>query len=248
MIDTRTFLRLPLNFKDKCKIYPPAVEDVFGNEHFGLYRTLFTMSQEDIQDEFVKKQKEVEKFPTPLEYLLSNAYYDKKVEQIIKDGFKFFIHEEVNFIYDSKVIIIGDLEEALTQVKKIEDLRMISEDNYFDFQNLIRISLGEKAIELPKENEDPRIAKMKAKARYRDRIKAKKGTAGGVSYQTTLEALCCMGIGLSPLNVGQVSYAAVGPLMSRCQLKDKYETDIRSLQAGAKSNKVHPVYWIKDDI
>jgi hypothetical protein len=66
---------------------------------------------------------------------------------------------------------------------------------------------------MPDPNEDPRIARIKAKARERDRLKAKKGTAGGISLHTCLVAICCMGIGITPLNIGEMSYAAIGPLM-----------------------------------
>jgi hypothetical protein len=54
---------------------------------------------------------------------------------------------------------------------------------------------------------------MKAKARRRDRIKAKQKGSGGISIQTCLVAICCMGIGLTPLNIGEMSYAAIGSIM-----------------------------------
>ena len=104
--------------------------------------------------------------------------------------------------------------------------------------------MGEKALEPPNPNEDPRIKKMKAKARYRDKIKAKKG--GGLSLQTSLEAICCMGIGITPLNIGELSYASISTLMKTYQEKEKYEIDVRSLQAGADSKKVKPKYWIRN--
>jgi hypothetical protein len=82
----------------------------------------------------------------------------------------------------------------------------LNKDNFFEFQNAIRRALGDKPIEPPRENEDPRIKRMKAKARYRDRIKAKKGV--GITFEETLVSICCMGIGLNPLNIGEISYAA----------------------------------------
>ena len=247
MIDTRTFLKIPLNFNDKCKIYPPSIEEVFSEEKFSIYKNLLCITKEDIQDEFTEKKIEVDHFPLPLEYLLSTSQKSAQVEQILKQAFRFFLHEEVTFLYDVKVLVIGDLQEEIKKIKTVHDLKMIKENEFFDLQNLIRISLGEQPIERPVEDEDPRIARLKAKARYRDRIKAKKGVAGGLSFQTVLEALCCMGIGLTPLNIGQLSYASISPLVSRWQLKDKYETDIKSLLAGAKASKVHPIYWIKDE-
>jgi hypothetical protein len=54
---------------------------------------------------------------------------------------------------------------------------------------------------------------MKAKARERDRVKARQGAKDGISIHTCLVAICCMGIGLTPLNIGEMSYAAIGPLM-----------------------------------
>lgn len=69
---------------------------------------------------------------------------------------------------------------------------------------------------------------MKAKARYRDRIKAKQKT-GGISFSTMLESICCMQIGITPLNIGEMSYAASHAILTRWQAKDKYETEIRTL-------------------
>jgi hypothetical protein len=55
-----------------------------------------------------------------------------------------------------------------------------------------------------------------------------------------------MGLGITPLNIGEMSYAAVGILMNTYQQKEKYEIDVASLQAGADSKKIKPKYWIKN--
>lgn len=57
----------------------------------------------------------------------------------------------------------------------MDNLRIINKDNFFEFQNALRRACGDKELERPNPNENPRIKQMKAKARYRDRIKAKKG-------------------------------------------------------------------------
>jgi hypothetical protein len=52
----------------------------------------------------------------------------------------------------------------------------LTEEDFFDFQNLIRSSLGDKDIPppLPEDpDEDPRVRRIKEKARERDRIKAR---------------------------------------------------------------------------
>ena len=99
-------------------------------------------------------------------------------------------------------------------------------------------------MEPPNPNEDPRVKRIKAKARYRDKIKAKKGM--GISLGTTLASICCMGIGITPLNIGEMSYVAIQGIMSTFQEKDQYELDTRILLAGGDSKKVKPKYWIRN--
>lgn len=104
--------------------------------------------------------------------------------------------------------------------------------------------MGEKAAEPPDPDEDPRVKRIKAKARYRERLKAKRQK--GPQFGTLLAAICCMGIGLSPLNIGEMSYACVHWLISMEQQREEYDIDIRALLAGADSKKVKPKYWIKN--
>jgi hypothetical protein len=55
-----------------------------------------------------------------------------------------------------------------------------------------------------------------------------------------------MGIGLNPLNIGEISYASVGWLTNTYQRQERYDIDIRSLIGGADRKKVHPEYWIQN--
>ena len=87
---------------------------------------------------------------------------------------------------------------------------------------------------------------MKAKARYRDKIKAKQGTKNGISFYTSLVSICCMGLGITPLNIGEMSYIAMESILRKYQEKERYQLDIDSLLAGADSKKVKPKYWIKN--
>lgn len=243
MINSSFFIGLPENFKGKCKIYPPKIKDIL-DDNFSAYQKLLTLSQEELEDMFNEKGVELEKIPSVLEYLFSNAYNDKNFEKVLKDAFEFFIKDEVTFLFEEKKILVGNLKKELKRVKKIEELILIDEDEFFDLQNIIRQSLGFKKIERPVLDEDPRVRKIKAKARYRDRIKAKKGL--GISLSTTLSSICCMGIGITPLNIGELSYCAIGELMARYREKSKYELDIDSLLAGADSKKIKPKDWIRN--
>ena len=243
------FIGQPSSFNGKLMIYPPKIKDVIANPRYPQYYRLLTISEDDVRDELKGKIKEGENYPTPFEFLFINAYYSKDFLQIAVEAFEFFTHTKVTFLFEQKKILIGDVEEEVKKIKTLDDLVFLTEEEYFDFQNLIRASAGDKPAKPPEPidpNEDPRIRRIKEKARERDRIKAKKGVQGGISIQTSLVAICCMGIGLTPLNIGEMSYAAFQPIMKMCQEKEKYDIDVRSLLAGADSKKIRPKYWIRN--
>ena len=223
MINENFFLNLPKDFNGKVKIYPPTIKQVVENEHFSQYRYLLTITQEELEDEFLNKINENGEpltAPTPLEFLLITSYHNKEIEKIAKDAFYFFIKEPITFLYDRKEILIGNLEEIVKNASSLEDFKKmitITEEEYFDFQNAIREALGEKKVEPPDPDEDPRVKRIKAKARYRDKIKAKKGM--GITLGTLLASICCMGIGINPLNVGELSYASVDSLIKTIRKK-----------------------------
>lgn len=234
------FLGYPAEFKNICWIYPPKVKDVACTKEYGAYVHMLMISQEEIEDEYVRAGIEFDKLPNPFEYILSNAYNNMQFRALLEKAFYFFLHERVYFLFDQKAIAIGDLKE----LKSIEKMKLLKEEDYFDFQNMLRESVGSKPVKPPNPNEDPRVKRIKAKARYRDYIKAKHGK--GLTLQSTLASISCMGLGLNPLNIGELSYAAVPVLLATYQNKEKYELDVDSLLAGADSKKVHPVYWIRN--
>lgn len=242
------FIGLPIEFKPGIKIYPPTVKEVIANDHYGLYERLLTYSQEEIEDEFIENKKELEVYPTPLEFLLNNSYHNQDYEKHCKDAFRFFIHQEVAFLYDQKMILIGNIEEVLKTLENLEDIIVIKEEEFFSFQNSIRACLGKKQVEPPNPNEHPRIKEMKRKARYRDKVKAKNAAKSkdGISLFTTLVSICCMGIGITPLNIGEMSYVAMESILRKYQEKEKYRLDIDSLLAGADSKSIKPKYWIRN--
>lgn len=243
MLDPKVFLKLPVNFKNKFYIHPPSIKEVIGNENFGVYQKIFTISQEELEDEFIGQNKENENIPTPYQYLLANCMYNKEFFEMCKNAFSFFLKETVTPLPHLGIFLIGDLEEVLKRTKKIEDLVKFQEEDYFEFQNEIRKAIGLSTVEPPNLNEHPKIRAMKAKARYRDKIKAKQ--KNGLDLTSLMAAICCMGMGLNPLNIGDISYASVNILISQYQNKEKYQLDIDSLLAGADSKKVKPKYWIQ---
>ena len=243
------FLNEPVQFKPGIEIYPPTVKDVITNERYGIYGKLLTYSQEDIEDEFLEAKKSLDKYPTPIEFMMNNAYHNKDYHVLCKEAFQFFIRKEVTLLYEQKLILIGSLEEVLREAQSVEDLVTINEEEFFHFQNVIRECIGKKQIAPYVEDKNPAIAEMKRKARRRDRLKekqAEKNKGNGVSLYTMIVSICCMGLGITPLNIGEMSYVALESIMRKYQEKEKYELDIQSLLAGADSKKIKPQYWIRN--
>lgn len=247
MIDEKIFLGYPIDFKDICQIYPPTVNDVVGNKDFLIYQSLFTMTQEELEDAYAESNIEV--IPTPFQYLLMNYYQDEGMREKIHDAFDKFIHEPVTIIPEIEMLLIGKKEDEIDPDVDLDNPRLLTEENFFDFQNMIRIVMGEKEIKPPdpeEENLDPRIKRYKAKIRANEKIIKRKKAKEAPSFGTLLAAICCMGIGLTPLNIGEISYACVHWLVTMEQQKEEYDIDIRALLAGADSKKVKPKYWIKN--
>lgn len=244
MINANFFIGRPITFKNICKVYPPRINDIIDNQDYPIYRQILLQSQEDIEDYYAEKQLPMDEVPTPLQYLFIVAAIDEKSKQLVKNGFEFFIKEPVNLLMDKQLIVIGDLKTELAKVKEAKDLRIIKEDNFFELQNLMRASIGEKEVEPYNPNEHPKVKYFKAKARLRDRVKAK--SKDNLTLGSTLAAICCMDLNLNPLNIGELSQAAISVLIRYYQEKQKYEIDIKSLLAGADSKKVKPQNWIRN--
>ena len=248
MSNELSFLGYPKQFRKDIEIYPPKVKDVIANKFFGVYERMLTYSQEEVEDELMEAEKTMETYPTPLEYLLNNAYHNEQYRERAKEAFEFFTHQKVEFLYEVKTIVFGDINQVIKNMSKVSDLVLLTEEDFFDFQNEIRMACGKKTVDPPNPNEHPRIKEMKRKARYRDKMKAKQAAKGkgGISLFTMLVSICCMGIGITPLNIGEMSYVALDSILRKYQEKEKYQLDVDSLLAGADSKKINPKYWIRN--
>lgn len=252
MININAFLGYPIPFNDICTIYPPTIEQSLTTQNYSYMQKLFTLSQEEIEDMYIEHEQNTGENlgqpPTPFKYLLSQAYISSQNYEKVKEAFRFFCKVDITILFDREEIWLCDFEKELANNKTIEDLiaiPKITEENYFNFQNKIRESLGIRPVESYELITNERVRRYKAKARLRDRIKAKRQS--GISLETTLIAICCMGIGITPLNIGKLSCAALSSLIKTYQNKEKYEIDMSMLLAGADSKKIHPKYWIGEE-
>lgn len=244
----------PYNFKDKCFIYPPKLNEILDTPHFKEYETFFTVQQEDIDNLFTdngEKETDYSKVLKPLEYLLYLAYSDEATFYSLKEAFTFFIKENVLFDFTSFEVIIGidedaELESDEEKQEYLNSLPRINIDDFEDFQNLIREAIGQKKIKPFKYDLPARARKMIDKARYRDTIKSKK-EKNGISLGVIMSSICLMDCGINPLNIGELTYAAIIELFTRYQEKTQYETDLSFMTIPfADTKSIKPKYWIRN--
>ena len=50
------FLAIPEEFEHILYVYPPKVKDIVGSKHFSIYRHILTLTQEELEDEYIKKK------------------------------------------------------------------------------------------------------------------------------------------------------------------------------------------------
>jgi hypothetical protein len=77
--------------------------------------------------------------------------------------------------------------------------------------------MGVELEERPDPNESPIVKRVKAARRRGKRLAQKNKSKKGISLTTSLGAICCMGIGLTPLNIGEISYASIDVIMTLYQ-------------------------------
>lgn len=86
------FIGQPSCFKPGVNIYPPTVKDVITSQYYEHYCRLLTYSQEEVEDEYIESKKNLEVYPTPLEFMLNNSYHNKQYDMLCKQAFEFFLH------------------------------------------------------------------------------------------------------------------------------------------------------------
>lgn len=254
-MNERFFMGRPCDFKGLCKVYPPKLNEILDNPNVMIYESLLTMQQEDIDNLLTNNGEELIKpdmnVPTPLEYLLINAYGSEESFLLIQEAFKFFIHEDVLFDFEEMEIILGvnldiELETDEEKLQYLQSLPRLNGEDYHDFQNLVRAAMGGKEIKPFPYGIHPRARRMRDKARYRDTLK-NKNNKDGISLATILSSICLMDCGINPLNIGELTYAAINELFTRYQEKSQYETDLMFMTIPfADTKSIKPKYWIRN--
>lgn len=231
-IKEQAFLCVPSNFLNIGKVYPYTVKDivVMGTQTYYRYLGLMLLSEVEISE--IIKEKTGEEVPieqiNSLEYLLQSAEINDMFLLEVQNAFTTFLKEETLLLPAIDSVLIG----------KPEEKRLITKENFGIFQDILRIQHQKEIKAAPPVNETPGERKMRLLREKVEEVKRKKAQTNGISFVELMEIAETFGI-----DVNNCSLYAMYRLIQRHQLKEKWDSDLRAICAGADPKKMKTKYW-----
>lgn len=233
-IQEQAYVGAPSSFLNICKIYPLTLYEIIemGTNIYNSKLGLLLLTEVDIAKIIKEKtgeEPELEKIH-PLSYLLQNAMYDNLFLLELQSCFSTFIKEDILLLPKINSVLVGNPKEK----------RLITEDNFGELQDILRIQNKKEIKEAPPENESAIARKFRLKREQRDAAKRKQQekSGDGQSLVDLLEIAETFGIDYKNKTV----YAFYN-LIKRHQAREKWNQDIQMLCAGADSKKLKTKYW-----
>lgn len=240
-IENLAYIGAPYNFDDICLIYPSIVGSVIAlDSKYNAALQILTIDKPFI----IKKYQlaygndfDTSLIPTPLEYLLASCKLDNGFLLEVKNAFRTFIREEVMLLTDIFQIVVGSPLER----------RIIDENNFSDFQNILRLQNKIQVTEKPPENETERQKYFREKRELRDAVKRKQESSKAPSFLELMSAMCAYGVGITPLNIKDLPLFALYHQLNVNGSKERYNAEMHFLYGGADPKKLKPQYWMTNN-
>lgn len=217
-----------------CKVIPLTMGEILriGMDTYNNKLGILLLTEVDIMK--IIKEKTGQNIPIeeiqPLSYLLQSAAHDDMFLLELQSSFSTFIKEDILLLPKINSVLIGSPKER----------RLITNQNYSDFQDILRLHNKREMKEPPPENESAIARKFRLKREARDAAKRKQQEKNGENQNLVdlLEVATVFGI-----DYKNVTLFAFYNLISRYQAKEKWEQDIKLICAGADSKKIKSKYW-----
>lgn len=245
----------PVDF-GPLKIYQPKLKEIneIGYLEYARITNLLTISESELLL-FYHKEKIENGETNPFLYLFVQSLKSPIFFLELRMGFFTYLKEEVFLDVKNKGFkFLVETEKTLPSGKiiKAKEFYYLNQNNFPDFQNIIRIiNMSEEEeedeiitdnLEMKKKFEEARKKLKLAKAK----AKAEKGNQkNGISLSEVVSSLCAYGIGYTLFNVWELTIYQLYDQFKRCQMKEEYETGTQMLLAGVDSKKVDLQYWMK---
>ena len=231
--EEKLFIGGAVSFYDLFMIRQPTVKDIIslGKIRYNYYVNLLTMSETDIME--VEKTQEI---IAPLKYLIQKCQDNDTFLLELKTALSTFImveEDEIRVLTEMGMIQVGKNLRAV-----------LNENNFLDFQNVIRLFNNLPRPELPPANETPIQKKFRLNREKVERQKKKQmqKSGDGIDFLDILSSLI-VGQVIQYKDIDTLPIYTFHSLFERYQAKLTYEMDIDALLAGADSKKIKPRHW-----
>lgn len=235
----------PVLLEDICAVFPVTIGAIVdeGYDNFQKYLSILTAEKPtDVKDD--PELKELLNNLTDFQYLLMMISIDKEANSLLRQAFRFFIHEEVNFSINPAQIIVGPIEEK----------HLLTEEKFYDFQRLLKRMYfieqeGEEIIIYP--DDPPATKKLKMQMRAnREKVrkaKAKKAAKekNDLQFSDLIASLTINDCGLNIGNIWNITYYAFHDQLKRMGWRDQFNINNRAALAGAKLKKAQLKHWMR---
>lgn len=217
-----------------CKVYPNKMIEIIemGSNVYNKRLGLLLLNEVDIAKIIKDKTKQEPKIEEiyPLSYLLQSADNDDMFLLELQLAFSTFIKEDILLLPKINSVLVGSPKNR----------RLITNENFADFQDILRVQNRRKIKEPPPPNESAIARKFRLKGELRDAIK-KQQQAKNNEEQSLAELLeIAETFGIDYKN--KTFYAFYG-LLTRHRLREAWNQYIQMLCAGAESKKIKTEYW-----
>lgn len=234
----------PVFLDDICAVYSATIGEIIdlGYSKFQAYLSIITAVKPMINDNNQLNQS-LSKL-SDFEYLLMMVHFDAQTNQMLKEAFKFFTHEQVSFSLEPAQIIIGPLQEK----------HILNEEKFYQLQSLIKrayfIQLQGEAIIINK-NDPPSLKRLKMQMRENrekvQRAKAKAAVQKGTDlhFSDLIGSFTLNNGNINGVNIYNMTYYMFHDQLKRMGWRDEYDINSRAAMAGAKINKSQLKYWMR---
>lgn len=234
----------PVFLDDICAVYSATVGEIvdLGYSKFQQYLGVITAVKPIVHNdnELMQALNKLSDF----EYILMMVHMDIKSNQVLKEAFKFFTHEQVSFSLSPAQIVVGLLQQK----------HILNEEKFYQLQSLIKrayfLQLEGEEIIINKDD-PPSLKRLKMQMRENRekvrRAKAKEAARKGTDlhFSDLIGSLTINHCNINAVNVYDMTYYMFHDQLKRMGWRDEYDINSRAAMAGAKINKSQLKYWMR---
>lgn len=226
---------VPFDCNGLCYVYPFTVNQIiaFPEEDYNKYVNLLTLSDTELQE--IKKVEKISFEGDAFEYLMLCCGINDTFLLEFAAAFSTFIREKVLVSPKTREIFIGESAD-----------RKITKQDFFEFQNIIRLQNCLSVKEPIPENETPIEKKFRLRREQAEAVKRKGNQKKGeaLSLSELMSSVIALEMGETWKTVGDLYIYPLRELFERGQVKNKFNTDLRMIAAGADPKKIKPKHFI----